>query len=127
MYQNILFAEVSAKYTAPLVQKKCLFYFSFTGIDSVSGSSCTQPEILDVPETIVTIQAQNQTDASVSSDGSLSRHSDRKDTLDTRKNLDIAAMAADLTSSHGSGNSLQNRFSKVNSFDRNNLCITSNK
>ena len=94
-----------------------IYFFSFTGIDSVSGSSCTQPEIFDVPQTIVTIQAQNQTNASVSSDGSLSKHSDRKDTLDPR---------TDLTSSHGSGNSLQNRFSKVNSFGRNNIYFKSN-
>ena len=88
-----------------------------TGIDSVSGSSCTQPEIFDVPETIVTIQAQNQTDPSVSSDCSISKHSDRNDTLNPPKNSDTVAVATDLASSHGSGSSLQNRFSKVNSFD----------
>ena len=76
----------------------------------MSGSSCTQPEIFDVPETIITVQAQKGIELTGSPNSSNSENLDQ-----VSRNL-LIGDSKELISSHGSGNSLKERFSKVKRF-----------
>ena len=85
----------------------------------MTGSSCTQPEIFDVPETIITINAQNGTDLTGSPASPCSENVHHLSIKPLTGNDKVVGthVGVELSSSHGSGTSLQERLSKVTVFE----------